>query len=59
MTYIRVFNFKDSSYLSQSVFVNNQIFASIPALSIVKVSIWANIAGGEASTGWRGLVMPA
>lgn len=54
-----VFNFKDSAYLNQTTFVNNQLHTQVPALTIVKVSGWANVAGGEVSTGWRGLVMPA
>jgi len=52
-----VFCFKDAVYLSLSTTGELPVFDVIPALSIVKVSIWANVAGGEASCGWWGILV--
>lgn len=53
-----VFIFKDSMYLAKAALAARVAF-SLPALSIIKVSGWGDIAGGEASCSWEGCLFDA
>lgn len=51
-----IFCFKDASYLKQAASGDYRNNILIPALSIVKVSGWAVVLGGEGSCGWWGIL---
>ncbi len=51
-----VFCFKGVAYLNKTTTGELKLNVSIPALSIVKVSSWAVVAGGETSCSWWGVL---
>jgi hypothetical protein len=53
----RVFCFKGIAYLSLDTSPVMKWSAMIPALSIIKVSSWAIVAGGEVSVSWWGYLV--
>lgn len=56
--YTGVFIFKDVVYIKDAaVDVRFTAYVKIPALSIVKVSAWADVAGAEISAYWEGILV--
>lgn len=53
----RVFCFKDTALLKQSTLGLSALDIAVPALSIVKVSVWAIQAAGEGSVSWNGVLI--
>ncbi len=53
----RVFCFKGVAYISKSTTGNIPVTANLPALSIIKVSSWALVSGGEVSCSWWGVLV--
>lgn len=54
---VGVFCFKDVAYINNSNTGPLVVLATVPALSIVKVSGWPDIAGAETSAGWWGVLV--
>ena len=54
-----VFCLKGVAYLNKSTSGTLNLKASIPALSIVKVSGWPDVAAAEGACGWCGVLAPA
>jgi hypothetical protein len=54
-----VFCFKGTSYVKQTASGELALNIKIPALSIVKISGWAAIAGAEVGCGWWGILVDA
>ena len=56
----KVFIFKDSVYLENSSFLrrweDGELWP-IPELSLVKVSVWCDLAGADVSAGWTGVLI--
>lgn len=52
-----VFTFKDTSYLKNSASGAIELNDLIPALSIIKISGWADAVGAEGSCSWWGLLI--
>ncbi|MCP3980744.1 MAG: hypothetical protein GY716_15690 [bacterium] len=52
-----VFCFKGVSYIKQGATGPLRLGAIVPALSIVKISVWPDAAGAEGSTGWWGFLV--
>ncbi len=52
-----VFVFKDVAYLAASASGRLVVSAKVPALSIVKVTGWADVAGAEGSAEWHGVLI--
>jgi len=52
-----VYCFKDVAYLNKGSSSEMDLYTEIPALSIVKVSSWAIVAGGEVSCRWYGILV--
>ncbi len=52
-----VFCFKDTAYMKQASSSSLSLYTGIPALSIVKVSGWADQAASEVSCGWCGILV--
>jgi hypothetical protein len=50
------FQFKDTMYLNKTALAA-PLSVVVPALSIVKVSGWAILAGAEGSCGWKGILV--
>jgi len=54
-----VFCFKDTCYMKNNASGSLPLYDSIPALSIIKVSAWADTINSEGSASWLGVLMPA
>jgi len=54
-----VFCFKDTCYIKNAASGNLPLYVDVPALSIIKVSGWADTANAEGSASWVGVLMPA
>ncbi len=52
-----VFCFKDTCYMKQGSSGSLPLSATVPALSIVKVSVWPDQTSAEASCGWWGYLV--
>lgn len=52
-----VFCFKGVAYLNQTTTGELKLNATVPALSIVKVSGWPDAIGAETSCGWWGVLI--
>jgi hypothetical protein len=52
-----VFTFKDTLFLKSSTLAPSDLYITVPELSIIKVSVWAIQAAGEASCAWTGVLM--
>lgn len=52
-----VFCFKGAAYLNKTTSPVMQLNLKIPALSIVKVSSWASVVGGEVTVNWWGVLV--
>ncbi len=51
------FLFKDPVYINKAATGQLDLYALIPALSIVKVSFWPDAAGAEGSASWTGILI--
>ena len=52
-----VFCFKDTVYVKQASAGPHPLTATVPALSIIKVSVWPDQALAEGSCGWWGYLV--